>query len=225
MSASQPSTIRPAAMSSPTCCSSSTMAASGFLRHAWRCPTWPRRLYYRTEGRVRPLRNLIRVAGGWALEANRQITRELLADASSSSAVRTTHSRLRPIRSSCQLSRMRIFRWLNGTRGGLPSAYVFQWPGGCIASVALQLCWRMPTEPVSVEPFPSESLAVKYGWTHCWPWLNRRPETSPSPLQYPSPGSECDRALQPPTARVPRTDTLEWHGATRGRAVRRNRKR
>ncbi|MDQ6673403.1 MAG: hypothetical protein M3069_22115 [Chloroflexota bacterium] len=30
---------------------------------------------------MRPLRNLIRVAGGWALEANRQITRELLGDA------------------------------------------------------------------------------------------------------------------------------------------------
>jgi hypothetical protein len=40
-----------------------------------------RRLYFATDGRIRPLMNLIRVAGSWALEADRLITRELLADA------------------------------------------------------------------------------------------------------------------------------------------------
>jgi hypothetical protein len=40
-----------------------------------------RRLYYATDGRMRPLMNLVRVAGGWALEADGRITRELLANA------------------------------------------------------------------------------------------------------------------------------------------------
>src|SRR5207253_9645099 len=40
-----------------------------------------RRLYYATDSRMRPLMNLVRVAGGWALEADGRITRELLADA------------------------------------------------------------------------------------------------------------------------------------------------
>ena len=40
-----------------------------------------RRLYYATDGRMRPLMNLVRVAGGWGLEADGRITRELLADA------------------------------------------------------------------------------------------------------------------------------------------------
>ncbi len=39
-----------------------------------------RRLYYATDGRMRPLMNLVRVAGSWALEADGRITRELLAD-------------------------------------------------------------------------------------------------------------------------------------------------
>jgi hypothetical protein len=44
-------------------------------------PDMARRLYYATDGRMRPLMNLLRVAGGWALEANEGITHELLADA------------------------------------------------------------------------------------------------------------------------------------------------
>jgi hypothetical protein len=44
-------------------------------------PDMARRLYYATDGRMRPLLNLVRVAGGWALEADGRITRELLADA------------------------------------------------------------------------------------------------------------------------------------------------
>jgi hypothetical protein len=44
-------------------------------------PDMARRLYYATDGRMRPLMNLLRVAGGWALEADDRITRELLADA------------------------------------------------------------------------------------------------------------------------------------------------
>lgn len=44
-------------------------------------PDMARRLYYATDGRMRPLMNLVRVAGGWALEADGRITRELLADA------------------------------------------------------------------------------------------------------------------------------------------------
>ncbi|MDQ6675653.1 MAG: hypothetical protein M3069_33795, partial [Chloroflexota bacterium] len=40
-----------------------------------------RRLYYATDGRMRPLMNLVRVAGSWALEADGRITLELLADA------------------------------------------------------------------------------------------------------------------------------------------------
>jgi hypothetical protein len=44
-------------------------------------PDMTHRLYYATDGRMRPLMNLVRVAGSWALEADRLITRELLADA------------------------------------------------------------------------------------------------------------------------------------------------
>ena len=44
-------------------------------------PDMARRLYYATDGRMRPLMNLLRVAGSWALEGDRLITRELLADA------------------------------------------------------------------------------------------------------------------------------------------------
>ena len=44
-------------------------------------PDMGRRLYYATDGRMRPLMNLVRVAGGWALETGGRITRELLADA------------------------------------------------------------------------------------------------------------------------------------------------
>jgi Bacterial TniB protein len=44
-------------------------------------PDMGRRLYYATDGRMRPLMNLVRVAGGWALETGGRISRELLADA------------------------------------------------------------------------------------------------------------------------------------------------
>lgn len=44
-------------------------------------PDIARRLYYATDGRMRPLMNLVRVAGGWALETGGRINRELLADA------------------------------------------------------------------------------------------------------------------------------------------------
>jgi AAA domain len=44
-------------------------------------PDLARRLYYATDGRMRPLMNLLRVAGGWALETGGHIRRELLADA------------------------------------------------------------------------------------------------------------------------------------------------
>lgn len=44
-------------------------------------PDLGRRLYYATDGRMRPLMNLIRVAGSWALQADGLITREILADA------------------------------------------------------------------------------------------------------------------------------------------------
>jgi hypothetical protein len=44
-------------------------------------PEMARRLYYATDGRMRPLMNLIRVAGSWALEGDESITGELLADA------------------------------------------------------------------------------------------------------------------------------------------------
>jgi hypothetical protein len=44
-------------------------------------PDMARRLYYATDGRMRPLMNLVRVAGGWALETGGRISRQLLADA------------------------------------------------------------------------------------------------------------------------------------------------
>jgi hypothetical protein len=44
-------------------------------------PDMARRLYYATDGRMRPLMNLARVTGGWALETDGRITLQLLADA------------------------------------------------------------------------------------------------------------------------------------------------
>ena len=74
-------------------------------KHAPDLSGWPQsrlsRLYFATDGRIGPLMNLIRVAGSWALEADRLITRELLADAFELSAAPTTRSRPRPIASTC----------------------------------------------------------------------------------------------------------------------------
>src|SRR6266851_4663744 len=39
-------------------------------------PDMARRLYYATDGRMRPLMNLVRVAGGWALQTGGRITRD-----------------------------------------------------------------------------------------------------------------------------------------------------